>query len=100
MSKKKPFRYYHLNFSGRRGSEGYPAGKRLKKARLCSVHDYGMVGGDLFRLVRSVRSLEEIKRIVRKHNLPALVEQVSPDEKTIRNRTVAQEFTRRRTSWS
>lgn len=92
----KSFQYYRLDFSGRPGSECFPAEKKLKKARLCSVHDYGMVGGDLFRLVRSIRPLAEIEHILRKHKLPARVQSVLPEHRTIRDRTVAQEFTKAR----
>ncbi len=91
---KKQFKYYSLDFSGPSGSENYPAERKLKAARLCAVHDYGMVGGDLYLLVRSVRPLQDIERIVRKHALPARVSPISGAHITIRDRTVAQEFTR------
>lgn len=93
---KKPYKYYSFNFSGPPGHEGYPAHKVLKKARLCSVHDYGMIGGDLFRLVRSTRDYGEILRIVRSKKIPADVHEVSPESRTIRDRSVAKEFTRSR----
>lgn len=93
---KKPYNYYSFDFSGPPGTEGYPAAKVLKKAGLCSVHDYGMVGGDLFRLVRSTRSYAEVLNLVQAKRIPARVFKVSAEHRTIRDRTVAKEFRR---SW-
>lgn len=92
MSSKKPFRYYRLDLSG---LQTFTL-RQWKKVRLCSVHDYGMSDGALFLLVRSTRSLEEVRNMLLKHGIPAGVSETEANRRTIRDCTVAQEFRHRR----